>query len=454
VRILSVTAGAASMYCGSCLRDNALAAQLIRRGHDVTLIPLYTPLLSDEANVTRPEVLFGGISIYLKHRSALFRRLPRFVDRLLDAPWLIRAFADRSVSTDPKLLGGLTISMLEGPGGVLRKEFDKLLEWVRQEPRPDVVTITNSMLIGLARPLADALQAPICCTLQGEALFLEGLTEPYRTRALELIRAQVKDVDRFIAVSDFESTYMRDYLRIPDEKMAVVPLGVQTKDFEDAEGAESAKAFTIGFLGRIAPEKGLHVLADAFVRLRRKTGRAQMRLEAAGYLAAAHKPYLADVQRILERAGLQGDFVYHGAVDRAGKTRFLRGIDVMSMPATYDEPKGFTLLEAMASGVPVVEPRRAALAEIVERAGGGLLVAPDDPDQLADGLCRLWTDRSLREELGRRGREGVRQHYTIEGSTQIYEDVISQIATRDSGLEARRSKGTAESRVPRPEPRS
>jgi glycosyltransferase involved in cell wall biosynthesis len=458
MRILSVTAGAASMYCGSCLRDNALAAQLITRGHDVTLIPLYTPLLSDEANVTRPEVLFGGISIYLQHQWALFRRLPRFVDRLLDAPWLIRAFADRSVSTDPKLLGGLTISMLDGPGGVLRKEFDKLLEWVRQEPRPDVVTITNSMLIGLARPLADALRAPICCTLQGEALFLEGLTEPYRTRAIERIRAQVRDVDRFVAVSGFEATYMRDYLGIPAEKMAVVPLGIRVEDFKDAKGAEdaeapSAKAFTIGFLGRIAPEKGLHLLADAFVRLRRKTGRSQMRLEAAGYLAAAHKPYLADVQRILERAGLQGDFVYHGAVDRAGKTRFLRGIDVMSMPATYDEPKGFTLLEAMASGVPVVEPRRGALTEIVERAGGGLLVPPDNPELLADGLCRLWTDRSLREELGRRGREGVRQHYTIEGSTQIYEDVISQIATRDSGLEARGSKGTAESRVPRPEPR-
>jgi glycosyltransferase involved in cell wall biosynthesis len=440
MRILSVTAGAASMYCGSCLRDNALAAQLITHGHDVTLIPLYTPLLSDEANVTRPEVLFGGISIYLQHQWALFRRLPRFVDRLLDAPWLIRAFADRSVSTDPKLLGGLTISMLDGPGGVLRKEFDKLLEWVRQEPRPDVVTITNSMLIGLARPLADALQAPICCTLQGEALFLEGLTEPYRTRAIERIRAQVRDVDRFVAVSDFEATYMRDYLGIPAERMAIVPLGVRTKDFEDAKedsedakGAQdrealSAKAFTIGFLGRIAPEKGLHLLADAFVRLRRKTGRSQMRLEAAGYLAAAHKPYLADVQRILERAGLQGDFVYHGAVDRAGKTRFLRGIDIMSMPATYDEPKGFTLLEAMASGVPVVEPRRGALTEIVERAGGGLLVPPDDPDQLADGLCRLWTDRSLREELGRRGREGVRQHYTIEKSTERFIRVLEQVA--------------------------
>ena len=432
MRILSVTAGAASMYCGSCFRDNALAAQLIARGHDVTLLPLYTPLRTDEANVTRPDVLFGGISIYLQHQSAFFRSLPRFVDRLLDAPWLIRMFADRSMSTDPKLLGGLTVSMLDGPRGVLRKEFDKLVEWVRDEPRPDVVTITNSMLIGIARPLAEAVHAPVCCTLQGEALFLQGLVEPYRTQARDRIRSQVRDVDRFIAVSDFEARSMRDYLAIPAERLSVVPLGVRTTDFEDAEGADGAErrgaeAFTIGFLGRIAPEKGLQVLADAYVRLRRKSPKASMRLQAAGYLAPGHKPYLAGVQRTLQDAGLQGEFTYHGEVDRAGKVRFLQSLDVMSMPATYDEPKGFTLLEAMASGVPVVEPRRGGLEEIVERTGGGLLVPPDDPDALADALCRMCSDRQLREELGRRGRAGVRQHYTIDTSTERLIRVLEQV---------------------------
>jgi len=429
MRILSVTAGAASMYCGSCLRDNALAAELIARGHDVTLIPLYTPLRSDETNVTRPDILFGGISIYLQHRSAFFRHLPRFADRLLDAPWLIKMFADRSMSTDPKLLGGLTVSMLDGRDGVLRKEFDKLIEWVRAEPRPDVVTITNSMLIGLARPLAEALKAPVCCTLQGEALFLEGLVEPYKSRALERIWAQVAHVDRFVAISDFEARYMREYLRIPGDRIAVVPLGIRARDFEDAK-AQSAEAFTVGFLGRIAPEKGLHVLADAYVRLRRKTASARMRLEAAGYMAGAHKSYLAAAQRTLAQAGLQHEFTYRGEVDRRGKVAFLHSLDVMSMPATYDEPKGFTLLEAMASGVPIVEPRRGALEEIVERTGGGLLVPPDDPDALADALCRVWSDRSLREQLGRCGQEGVRQHYTIEGSTKIYEEVMQVLGTR------------------------
>ena len=150
------------MYCGSCLRDNALAAELIVRGQEVTLVPLYTPLLTDEPNVTRPQVLFGGISIYLQQHSRLFRRMPRFVDRLLDSPRLIKAFADRSVSTDPRLLGDLTISMLQGTDGVLRREFDKLLEWVAGEPAPDVVNLPNSLLIGLAGPLAARLRRPIC----------------------------------------------------------------------------------------------------------------------------------------------------------------------------------------------------------------------------------------------------------------------------------------------------
>src|ERR1700710_1543591 len=123
MRILSMTAGAAGMYCGSCLRDNGLAVELLARGHDVTLLPLYTPTTTDETNVSRNQVLFGGISIYLQQYASLFRTTPRFMDRWWDSPRVIKAFASRSISTDPKQLGELMISMLEGPRGVLGKEF-------------------------------------------------------------------------------------------------------------------------------------------------------------------------------------------------------------------------------------------------------------------------------------------------------------------------------------------
>ncbi|HEX4568257.1 MAG TPA: glycosyltransferase family 4 protein [Vicinamibacterales bacterium] len=415
MKILSITAGAAGMYCGSCSRDNALAVELLSRGHQVTLLPLYTPTNPDERNVSRKRVLFGGISIYLQQYASFFRRAPRFLDRLWDAPWVINAFASRSLSTDPRMLGDLTVSMLEGDRGVLRREFDKLLGWLADEPVPDVVNLPNSLLIGLAAPLHQALDRPICCTLQGEDLFLEGLIEPFRSRAIELIQQQVRDVDMFIAVSDFYVPTMAEMLAIPRDRIAVVPLGINLAGYSRREAGNDA--FRVGYFARVAPEKGLRALADAYVHLRERTVGAPIRLEAAGYLAPAQQDYLQEVQHTLERGGVAHEFRYHGAVDRAGKLAFLQSLDVLSVPATYDEPKGVFLLEAMAAGVPVVQPRRGAFTEIVERTGGGVLVAPDDPVALADALHALWKDRALTERLGRQGFAGVREHYSVQTST-------------------------------------
>jgi glycosyltransferase involved in cell wall biosynthesis len=432
VKILSITAGAAGMYCGSCSRDNGLAAELIARGHEVTLLPLYTPTNPDEPNVSRDRVLFGGISIYLQQHLALFRKTPRFLDRLWDSPRVIAALASRSISTDPKVLGDLMISMLEGDRGVLRKEFDKLLDWLAEEPIPDVINLPNSLLIGLARPLREALKRPICCTLQGEDLFLEGLIEPYRSRAIDLIRQQVADVETFIAVSDYYVPVMAKLLAIPESRIAVVPLGINMKGYERRPPrAGRGDVFRVGYFARLAPEKGLHILAEAYILFRQKArpDPGRIAFDAAGYLGRAEVPYLEKVKRRLEEAGLADEFTYHGAVDRDGKLAFLRTLDVMSVPATYDEPKGVFLLEAMASGVPVVQPRRGAFTEIVEKTDGGVLVAPDDPAALARGLHELWSDRARADALGARGFDGVRAHYTIahaaDRQMQVYQALIS-----------------------------
>ena len=221
MRILSLTAGAASMYCGSCLRDNALAAELIRQGHDVTLLPFYTPTLTDEENVSRQRA-----SVLRRHQ-----RLPRAahavvparaaLDRFVDRPGVIKAFTSGSIAVDPKQLGAMTVSTLRGVNGHQRKEIDKLIEFVTAEAPPDVVNIPYTLLIDLVAPLKRALGRPVVVTLQGEDLFLEGTPEPYRTEALDLIRAQVADVDLFIAVSDYYARFMCDYLRIPQAKMRV-----------------------------------------------------------------------------------------------------------------------------------------------------------------------------------------------------------------------------------------
>jgi glycosyltransferase involved in cell wall biosynthesis len=417
MKILFVTAGAAGMYCGSCLRDNALAAELKSSGHDVLLVPLYTPTLTDEPNVSEARVFFGGISVYLQQKARIFRRAPRVLDRVLDAPWLIRAASSGSISTDPRLLGELTISMLKGEDGFQRREFDKMLEWLASEPAPDVVQLPNALLASLAPPFRRALKAPVHCTLQGEDLFLDGLTRPHRAEALDLIRRHAASVDRFTAVSGYYADFMADYLSVPREKIDVVPLGINLDGF-DRRVAAPDRPFTVGYLARIAPEKGLLGLCEAYVQFRRMPGVDRARLEVAGYLAPDQQTYLKEAERLLAAAGLAAEFQYRGVLDRGQKVEFLKSLDVFSVPTTYVEPKGLFLLEAMACGVPVVQPRHGAFPEMLAVTSGGILVEPGSPLRLADGLHTLWRDPTLRARLGQDGFEGVRRHYGIRRSAE------------------------------------
>ncbi len=425
MNILFVTAGAAGMYCGSCLRDNALAAELKARGHDVVLVPLYTPTLTDEPNVSEPRVFFGGISVYLQQRAPFLRRAPRILDKLLDAPWLIKAASSGAISTDPRSLGELTISMLRGENGFQKKEFDKMLEWLGSEPPPDVVQLPNALLASLAPPLKRQLKRPVHCTLQGEDLFLDGLHAEHKAESIALIRANAEAVDRFTAVSGYYADFMAGYLSIPREKIDVVPLGINLGGFERRTPGPSERPFTVGYLARVAPEKGLRELCDAYVRFRQLPGAGPAQLEIAGYLAPDQRSYLRDCERRLSNAGFGGEFHYRGTVDREQKIAFLQSLDVFSVPTVYVEPKGLFLLEAMACGIPVVQPRHGAFPEMVEKTSGGVLVRAGDPQSLADGLYQLWKDPALRAELGRNGYDGVRQHYSVARSAdrmlEVYE---------------------------------
>lgn len=437
MKILYITAGAANMYCGSCFRDNALAAELIARGHDVMLLPVYTPTLTDEANVSRDKVFFGGISVYLQQNLKFFRNSPRLLDRLWDSRMMLKLAARRSIPTDPKFLGEMTVSMLRGENGYQSKEVEKMIEWLEHESAPDIINLPYTLLISLAAPLRRALKRPICCTLQGEDLFLEGLAEPYRTLSIDLIRANVQHVDTFIAVSEYYAGFMPGYLGIPEEKMRVVPLGINTEGYT-ARDSGRRSPFTIGYFARVAPEKGLHVLAEAFKRMCDHDDFKDARLEVAGYLGAENREYLSDIEKKMRSWGLAEQFHYRGAPDRHEKIEFLRRLDVLSVPATYDEPKGIFLFEAMACGVPVVQPRRGAFTEIIEKTNGGLLVKPDDPESLAQGLLEIYRNPSLGEELGGNGFRAVREHYSVsqmaDRAVEVYEGMLDGVPT---GAEAR-----------------
>ncbi len=214
MKIAYITAGAGNMYCGSCLRDNTLAAALMAAGHDLMLIPTYTPTRTDERNVSSDRVFLGGINIYLQQHFELFRHTPGMLDRILDYPPLLRFTTRWGVSVDPAHLGQLTVSMLEGTNGFLRKEVVRLARFLARDLKPDIVNIPNSLLISLVPAIKAAMKVPVCCTLQGEDLFLEGLGEPYRSDALRLIRQHATCVDAFVAVSHFGARQMIDYLGI------------------------------------------------------------------------------------------------------------------------------------------------------------------------------------------------------------------------------------------------
>jgi glycosyltransferase involved in cell wall biosynthesis len=426
VKITYITAGAGGMYCGSCLRDNALATALSGRGHDVTLLPLYTPTRTDETNVSQPRVFFGGISVYLEQYVSLFRKTPWLLDRLWESPWLLRAVAGRAVGTSPSQLGSLTVSVLEGAHGHQRKELDKLVHWLKGQPRPDVLDISNSMLIAIAGPLKHALGCPINCTLQGEDIFMEGLLEPYRSRAKQLIQSHLSQVDSFIAVSDYYAGRMTQYLGIPGAKMHVVPLGVNPDTFVPAV-AESSVPFTMGYLGRIAPEKGLHLLVDAYRNLRERGALAGCRIEVAGYLGGEHLSYWQSIEREVKGWGLGSEIHYRGELDLDHKVRFLQSLDLFVVPAIYDDPKGMSLIEAMSCGVPVVAPRRGSYTELIERTGGGVLVAPEDLAELEETLRQLAEDRDRVCDLGRRAASAVRERYTTSEMTTAALDVYERL---------------------------
>lgn len=430
MRIAYIAAGAADMYCGSCLHDNTLAAALQKMGHDVALVPTYTPLRTDAPGVSLDRVFFGALNVYLQQKAAAFRHTPDAFNRLLDRPGLIQRAARLGASTDPTELGDLTYSILQGEEGFQAKELAKLVDWLRDDFRPDVVHLTNSMFAGFAKSLKSELGVPVVCSLQGEDLFLNQLREPWKTRVRELLAERARDVDAFQVNSAWYADFMAGYLKCDRNRMFVVPLGL-TLQGHDGEPRPAGDPLTVGYLARICPEKGLHVLVEAFRLLAGK-----VKLRVAGYLGERDRPYLEELEAHIAGWGLSGFYERVGEVDREEKIRFLQTLDVLSVPTVYLDPKGLFVLEALANGVPVVQPRHGAFPEMIEATGGGLLVEPDSPGELARGIETLMHDPALRLELGRRGREAVHARFhdraEAEATVQVYERLLAEPARRAS----------------------
>ena len=412
MKVAYITAGAAGMYCGTCIHDNMVATVLKKQGHNVSLIPTYTPTRTDEANVSMDRVFFGGINVYLQQKLSLFRRTPWTLDKLLDNPTLLNGLARFSSSTDARDLGQLAVSMLRAEQGYQSKELAKLVRWLAEENKPDIVYLTNSMLVGFTREIKKTLDVPVVCALQGEDIFLQDLIEPYKTEALAFLRERALDPDGFVAPCHYYAQFMAaTYLNVPLDKIDVVPLGLNL----DGHGLPVQKPppppFIIGYLARICPEKGLHILVDAFHQVANALGAANVQLHVAGYLGKKDESYLEELVNQIHASNLSESFVHHGELTRTEKIEFFNRLHLFSVPTVYRESKGLSIIEALANGVPVVQPRHGTFPEMLEATEGGILVAPESAEAVATGIIELLTDTERREVLGAQGKMNVHQKF-------------------------------------------
>jgi glycosyltransferase involved in cell wall biosynthesis len=414
MRIAFITAGAAGMYCGSCMRDNTLVAALRRLGHDALLIPTYTPIRTDETDVSERTVFFGGINVYLQQKSWLFRHTPWLFDRLLNSRRLLRWVSRFAVRTEYRELGAMTRSMLRGTDGKQRKEVAKLTAWLAAEVRPDAVVFSNALLSGIIPAVKRTLGVPVLVTLQGDDIFLDALPEADRRACIELIRRNGAAVDGYLCTSRYYADYMAGYLGVPREKMHVVYPGLNLAGHGGPRAPRREPPFVIGFFARICPEKGFHNVVDGFIELRKTPGVPACKLRASGWLGENNRAYFEQQVAKLKVAGLADDFEYVESPGHADKVAFLQAVDVLSVPTTYREPKGLYVLEAWANGVPVVKPRHGTFPELIEATGGGLLVPPEDPVALAAGLRQLLEDHEFRERAARAGEAAVRERFTAD----------------------------------------
>jgi glycosyltransferase involved in cell wall biosynthesis len=439
------------MFCGGCLRDNALVAGLRKLGHEVLMVPLYLPLTLDEVDQSAgTPIFFGGINVYLQQKAALFRGAPGWLHDLFASRPLLQWAAGKAAKTRAADLGELTLSMLRGELGNQVREIEVLIAWLKTQPKPDVFCLSNALLIGMARRLKADLGAPVTCALQGEDSFLDGLPEPHRAACWRTLAERAAEVDFFIAPSRYYGNLMRERLGLSPERMRVVHNGINLEGYGEevrgvrceAEGQKRPQSsplaprpspLVLGFFARMCPEKGLDTLVEAYLLLRQRGRVGNLKLRVGGSCGPADEAFVNSSRQRLQASGLLPDVEFHPNVDRAAKLTFLRSLSVFSVPARYGEAFGLYVLEAMAAGVPVVQPRVAAFPELIEATGGGVVCTEDNPRALAEAIEELLLDQPQARALGEAGRRAVFERFSAEAMSRAMAHVYAEVAGKQSG---------------------
>jgi len=421
MKIVLLTPGTGSYHCGVCMRDNALAKELHRQGHDALMLPMYLPLTLDEdAASPGTPIFFGGVSTYLREKVPWLRHMPRWMDRVLSHRTLLRLVAGKAAArTGGPDVAEMTLSMLRGERGHQAAEIEELIAWLREHARPDAIWLSTALQAGLARRLKAELGVPVLGFLQGEDSFIDGLGAPWTEQVWSLLGERMRDADGWIAPSHYfaDLTARRIAWNAADRDrwMQVVPNGVATDGYS---ASREVPAHVIGYLARFIPGKGLGLLVDAFITLKKRGRFPRATLRCAGSMTAADAAYVETLKARLKAAGVDQDVAWLPNVSREEKIAFLESLTVFSVPATYGEAFGLYVIEALAAGVPVVLPNTAAFPELVSATEGGRLfeleaTAAESAERLADALESLLGAPAEARALGAKGQAAVQREFSI-----------------------------------------
>jgi glycosyltransferase involved in cell wall biosynthesis len=400
-----------SFYCGNCLRDSKYVIALRDQGYQVTKLPMYLPLFADEHDLTDIPVFYGAISLYLKLKFPFLRKAPAWFDRLMNSKPMLKFAAGMAGRTRASGLEEMTISMLLGEKGLQKEELEKMVDWIAGHCQPDVIHISNALLIGLAKRLKERLDVLIACSLQDEDTWVEPMKPEFREKIWELMHERAEDVDAFISVSEYYAGYMREHMQLPAEKIHTVQLGVDPADYQVRPVLEKNR--NIGFISRMSHANGLDILVDAFLELKSQPGFEDVTLTLTGGHTGDDVKYIRRLKKKIKRSCCEDKVIYHDDFDGPGRMEFFNRVSIVSVPLREGYASGLFSLEAMASGIPVVQPAVGAFPEIIEATGGGITYSPNDPATLAAALAGLLNDPAQLEKLSVAARKGIEKNFDI-----------------------------------------
>jgi glycosyltransferase involved in cell wall biosynthesis len=428
MHVAIVTAGGAGMFCGSCMHDNTWARGLIAIGTQVTLIPTYTPIRVDEPNQSQSRVFLGGINVYLNAKSKLWSKLPLWTKSWLDRPGVIRQLTRFGVSNDAAGLGDLTLTMLAGGDGPIRQAGEELARYIGRELQPDIVVFSNALLSGCLPQIKAEFHGPVVCMLQGDDVFLDALPDSHRHQVIAAVSKRALGFEGFLTHSRFYRDRMAQMLSLPVEKFQTIPLSIDLEPHTGTPGERVGQPFTIGYFARLAPEKGLHHLLDAFALLHAQHSQARLRI--GGYEPLQHRKYIDEQRKRSAAIGPSIEFI--GSPNTIEeKVAFYRSIDVLSVPTDFEEPKGLSVLEAWANGVPVVQPAAGAFPELVgDQEAGGLLVPHRDASALAAAWSKLIDAPPLLHRLAQSGHKKARDTHSHSAVAAVTLSALKSLLNR------------------------